>query len=63
MFLKSEVVFKTLLFLGHFHISIQRFTFGYVLNAPKFTFPAEIVRVGSICKMCNKNKKNCKFWK
>ena len=48
MFLKSEVVFKTLLFLGHFHISIQRFTFGYVLNAPKFTFPAEIVRVGSI---------------
>ena len=45
---KSEVAFTTLLFSGHLHISRQRFTFGYVLNAPKFTFPAEIVRVGSI---------------
>ena len=48
MVVKSEVVFKTLLFLAHLHISRQCFTFGYVLNAPKFTFPAEIVRVGSI---------------
>ena len=48
MVIKSEVVSKTLLFLGHLHISRKCFTFGYVLNAPKFTFPAEIVRVGSI---------------
>lgn len=48
MVVKSEVVSKTLLFLGHLHISRKCFTFGYVLNAPKFTFPAEIVRVGSI---------------
>ena len=27
------------------------FTFGYVLKAPRLTFPAEIVRVGSICRM------------
>lgn len=26
------------------------FTFGYVLKAPRLTFPAEIVRVGSICR-------------
>lgn len=25
-------------------------TFGYVLKAPRFTFPADMVRVGSICK-------------
>lgn len=25
-------------------------TLGYVLKAPRFTFPADIVLVGSICK-------------